>query len=73
MGEILIQQDRSISKEEERQVRICLEKRGDVLIRDLCESQTGTIIDVKFYDTDADTYKLEPRDNLLDCWEKGKK
>ena len=31
---------------------------------------TDTIVDVRFGDSDLDTYKYEPMDNLLDCREK---
>ena len=50
-----------------------MEIRGDVLIRGLWESQTDAIIDVRFGDLDADTYKHKPMDKLLARWEKRKK
>ena len=56
------------SEEEARQGRGGLETRGDVLIRVLWKIQTGAIIGVRFGDADADTYKYEPMDKLLDCW-----
>ena len=46
-----------------------METRGDVLIWGLWESQTDAIIDVKFGDTDTDTYKHELMDKLLARWE----
>ena len=39
-----------------------LDTRGDVLTRRLWESQTDTIIDVRFGDSDANTYKYESMD-----------
>ena len=42
-----------------------METRGGFLIRGLWESQTDAIIDVRFGDANADTYKYEPMDNLL--------
>ena len=50
-----------------------MKTRGDVLIRGLWESQADAIIDVRFGDSDADTYRKEPMDKLPDRWEKEKK
>ena len=50
-----------------------LETRGDVLIRGLWEIHTDAIIDVRFGDSDAETYRKETMDKLLDHWEKEKK
>ena len=46
---------------------------GNTLIRGLCESQTDAIIDVRFGDADADTYKHKPMDKLVTRWEKEEK
>ena len=46
---------------------------GNTLIRGLCESQTDAIIDVRFGDADADTYKHKPIDKLVTRREKEKK
>ena len=43
---------------------------GYVLIWGLWESHTDTIIDVRFGDSDAKTYRREPMKNLLYQWEK---
>ena len=67
LGETLIQQGCIISEEEDRQGRGGLETRGGVLIRILWKIQTDVIINVKFGDSDADTYKYETMDKLLDC------
>ena len=45
-----------------------MEKIGDVIIQGLWEIKTDAIIDVRFGDTDADTY--EPMDKLLVFWYK---
>ena len=45
-----------------------METRGDVLIWILWEIQTDAIIEVRFGDADADTYKYEPMYKLLACW-----
>ena len=50
-----------------------METRGDILTRGLWESQTDAITDVKFGDSDADTYRKEPTGKLLARWKKGKK
>ena len=50
-----------------------LETRGDLLIRGLRESQNDAIIGVRFGDLDADVYRKEPMENLLDRWRKEKK
>ena len=50
-----------------------METRGDILIRGLWEIHTGAIIDVRFGDAVADTYKYEPLGKLLVCWEKENK
>ena len=50
-----------------------MDKQGDVLIRVLWEIQTDAIIGVIFGDSEADTYRNEPMDKLLDCWKKDKK
>ena len=57
----LIHQGRIRSEEKARAVRLGLDKICDL---------TDTIVDVRFGDSDLDTYKYEPMDNLLDCWEK---
>ena len=44
-----------------------MDTRGDVIVQGLLESQTDVIIDVIFGDVNADTYKYEPMDMLLDC------
>ena len=41
---------------------------GDVLIRDLCESHTDTIIGVRFVDSDVDTYVKEGMDMIFPKW-----
>ena len=46
------------------------ETHSDVSIRGLWEIQTEAIIDARFGDADADTWKPEVMDNLLDWWEK---
>ena len=57
----------------ERQGRGSLETKGDVLIWYLWEIHTDAIIDVRFGDSDADTYKYDPMYKLVDCWDKKKK
>ena len=74
-GEPFIRQVHSRSDEEVRQGRGGFDTRGDVLVRGLWESQTYSIINVRFGDTDADTYNKDPMDNLLDScykWNKDK-
>ena len=63
-GKILIHQGHIRSEEEARQGRCGLEKRGDVLIRGLWESQTDAIINVRYGDANSDTYKYETMDKL---------
>ena len=43
------------------------------MVRVLWDRQVGAIIDIKFDDADADTYKYEPMTALLDRWESIKK
>ena len=50
-----------------------METRGDVLIQGLWKSQTDAIIDVRFGDSDADTYRKEPMEKILARREKEKK
>ena len=50
-----------------------LDTRGDVLIWGLWESQTDAIIGVRFGDSDADTYRKDPMDKLLDYKDKEQK
>ena len=50
-----------------------METQGDVLIWGLWESQTEAIINIIFGDLDKETYKKEPTDKHLDCWEKENK
>ena len=45
-----------------------MDTRGVVLIGGLRKGQTDTIIDVRFGDSDADTYTKEEIDKLLDHW-----
>ena len=47
-----------------------METRGDILIQVLWEYHIDLIIDIKFGDADTDTYKHEPMDNIMICWEK---
>ena len=47
-----------------------METRGDNLIWGLLEIQTDTIIDVRFGNSDADTYMKELMGKLLALWEK---
>ena len=42
---------------------------GEVMIQGLWVQQAESIIGVKLGDADADSYKYEPMENLLDCWE----
>ena len=49
------------------------ETRGDVLIQILWELHTDAMIDIKLGDTDAYTYRFEPMEKILACWEKMKK
>ena len=72
-GEPLIDRVNSIPEEDLRQGRGGLETRGEVFIRGLWESQTDSIIDVRFGDADADPYKYEPIENLLARREKENK
>ena len=62
-----------ISEEEVCQGRGLLETRCDVLIQGLWEHPTEAIVNVKFGDADTDTYKHDPMDKLLDCWDNQKK
>ena len=66
----LIHQGRSRSEGGRYHRRIITETQGDVLIRGLWEIQTDDIIDVRFIDSDADTYVKEGMDTLLLRWEK---
>ena len=68
--ETLIHQGHSISEEEACQGRGGLETRGDSLIQSLWEIQTDAIINIIFGDDNADNYKYEPMDKLMDIWEK---
>ena len=52
---------------------IKFDTRGDVLIWGLWEQQTDAIIDVKIGNDDTNTYKFDPMDNILDCWEEKNK
>ena len=47
-----------------------METRGGVLIWGLGKPD---IIDVRFGESEADTYRKEPMDKLLACWEKENK
>ena len=49
------------------------ETQGDVSIQGLWNIHTEEIIDVRFGDTDTETYKPVIMDNLLAGWEKNKK
>ena len=69
-GEPLIHQVYRRPEEELCQGGGILETRGDVLIWGLWEIHTDDIIDIRFGDLDADTYKNEPMDKLLDFWDK---
>ena len=64
---------RSRPKEEVSHGGSIPETRGDVSIRGLRESQKESIIDIRFVDADADTWKPEGIDKLLDWWEKTKR
>ena len=44
-----------------------METRGDILVWVLWEIQTDAIIDIRFGDSNFDTYKHETMDKLLDC------
>ena len=44
--------------------------RGEIIIRELWEQQNNDTISVKLRYTDADTYRFDPMENILDCWEK---
>ena len=47
-----------------------METRGDIPIRGIWDRQTNATIDVKLGDADADIYRFEPMEKLLDWWEK---
>ena len=47
--------------------------RGGVMILVLWGQHTDVIIYVKLGNADADTYRFEPMDKILDCWKKMKK
>ena len=50
-----------------------LETRGDIITQGLWKIWSYIIIDIRFGDADADTYKNKPMDKPLDLWEKQKK
>ena len=50
-----------------------LETWCDMLIRGLWEIQTTAIIDVRFGDADAETYKTKEIDKIFPRWEQMKK
>ena len=68
----LIHQGHIISEGGIRQGSERLDTRGEVLIWGLCGRHTGTIIDIKLGNDDADTYMFEPMVTLLEWWEKTK-
>ena len=68
LGVEKILQETSRSDEEVRQGRGVLDTRGDILIRRLLEIYTGDIIDTRFGDAEADTYKHKPMDKILFHW-----
>ena len=71
--EPLTQQGCRISDDELRQGGGILETRCEFFIQGLLESQTDTIINNRFEDADADTYKYETMNKILACWDKKKK
>ena len=72
-GEYLIHLSRSRYEEKVRHRGRVPETRGEVSIRGLLESQTEGIIDVRFVDADAETWKLVRMYKFLAGREKIKK
>ena len=72
-GKTLIHQGRSRSEEEVRHIGSVPKTRGDVSIWGLLESMMEAIIDVRFGDDDAYSWKPVRMDKLLSVWEKLKK
>ena len=72
-GKNFIHQGHSILEEEVCHGRGVLETIWDVLIWGLWGIQTDAIIDIRFQDSGADTYKHEPMEILMTLWENQKK
>ena len=69
-GETLIHQGRSRSEEEVRHIGSVPETRGGVSIRGISEIMMEEIIDVRFGDDDAYSWRPVRMDRFLSSWEK---